>query len=145
MAGANGFEGTVLFDNLVTDNGIVINGFNKKTELFSAADQSKGHIASIELFNKDGTPVNTSAIKPIVAASASKISVVGNSISLTTAKAGLVSVDVFGMNGKRVATLYKGNLAAGTYAFGLADMPKGQYIVRVKGAGLTATQPVLIK
>ena len=145
LAGANGFEGTVLFDNLVTDNGIVINGFNKKTELFSAADQSKGHIASIELFNKDGTPVNTSAIKPIVAASASKISVVGNSISLTTAKAGLVSVDVFGMNGKRVATLYKGNLAAGTYAFGLADMPKGQYIVRVKGAGLTATQPVLIK
>lgn len=145
LAGANGFEGTVLFDNMVTDNGIIINGFNKKTELFSAADQSKGHIASIELFNKDGTPVNTSAIKPIVAASASKISVVGNSISLTTAKAGLVSVDVFGMNGKRVATLYKGNLAAGTYAFGLADMPKGQYIVRVKGAGLTATQPVLIK
>ena len=145
LAGANGFEGTVLFDNMVTDNGIIINGFNKKTELFTAADQSKGHIASIELFNKDGTPVNTSAIKPIVAASASKISVVGNSISLTTAKAGLVSVDVFGMNGKRVATLYKGNLAAGTYAFGLADMPKGQYIVRVKGAGLTATQPVLIK
>ena len=145
LAGANGFEGTVLFDNLVTDNGIVINGFNKKTELFSAADQSKVHIASIELFNKDGTPVNTSAIKPIVAASASKISVVGNSISLTTAKAGLVSVDVFGMNGKRVATLYKGNLAAGTYAFGLADMPKGQYIVRVKGAGIAATKPVLIK
>lgn len=142
MVAAVGFEGTVIFDELVADNGKVISAFDKKTELFTAADQSKGHIAKIELVDETGAPA---AIKPIVAASASKISVVGNSISLTTAKAGLVSVDVFGMNGKRVATLYKGNLAAGTYAFGLADMPKGQYIVRVKGAGLTATQPVLIK
>ena len=60
-------------------------------------------------------------------------------------KAGLVSVDVFGVTGKKVATLYRGNLSAGSYAFSLADMPKGRYIVRVKGAGLTATQPVLIK
>jgi len=52
---------------------------------------------------------------------------------------------MFGMNGKRVATLYRGNLAAGTYAFGLADMPKGMYIVRVKGAGIAATRPVLVK
>ena len=69
----------------------------------------------------------------------------GNTISLSTAKAGLVSVDVFGMNGKRVATLYKGNLAAGSYAFSLADMPKGRYIVRVKGAGIAATKPILVK
>lgn len=145
LAGANGFEGTVFFDNMVTDNGIIINGFNKKTELFTAADQSKGHIASIALYNKDGTP--TTAIKQTVAAakSLSKLSVTGTTVSLTTAKAGKVSVDVFGMNGKRVATLYKGNLTAGTNAFSLADMPKGRYIVRVKGAGLAATQPVLIK
>lgn len=144
MVAAVGFEGTVIFDELVADNGKVISAFDKKTELFTAADQSKGHIAKIELVDETGAPA---AIKPVVAkASASaKLGVSGNSISLTTAKAGLVSVDVFGMNGKRVATLYKGNLAAGTYAFGLADMPKGQYIVRVKGAGLTATQPVLIK
>ena len=49
------------------------------------------------------------------------------------------------MNGKRVATLYKGNIAAGNYAFSIADMPKGRYIVRVKGVGITATQPVLVK
>ena len=112
---------------------------------YVAADQSKGHIASIALYNKDGTP--TTAIKQTVAAakSLSKLSVTGTTVSLTTAKAGKVSVDVFGMNGKRVATLYKGNLAAGTNAFSLADMPKGRYIVRVKGAGLAATQPVLIK
>lgn len=144
MVAAVGFEGTVIFDELVADNGKVISAFDKKTELFTAADQSKGHIAKIELVDETGAPA---AIKPVVAkASASaKLGVSGKTVSLTTAKAGMVAVEVFGMNGKRVATLYKGNLAAGTSAFSLADMPKGRYIVRVKGAGLAATQPVLIK
>ena len=144
MVAAVGFEGTVIFDELVADNGKVISAFDKKTELFTAADQSKGHIAKIELVDETGAPA---AIKPVVAkASASaKLAVSGKTVSLTTAKAGMVAVEVFGMNGKRVATLYKGNLAAGTSAFSLADMPKGRYIVRVKGAGLAATQPVLIK
>lgn len=144
MVAAVGFEGTVIFDELVADNGKVISAFDKKTELFTAADQSKGHIAKIELVDETGAPA---AIKPVVAkASASaKLGVSGKAVSLTTAKAGMVAVEVFGMNGKRVATLYKGNLAAGTSAFSLADMPKGRYIVRVKGAGIAATQPVLIK
>ena len=144
MVAAVGFEGTVIFDELVADNGKVISAFDKKTELFTAADQSKGHIAKIELVDESGAPA---AIKPVVAkASASaKLGVSGKTVSLTTAKAGMVAVEVFGMNGKRVATLYKGNLAAGTSAFSLADMPKGRYIVRVKGAGIAATQPVLIK
>lgn len=144
MVAAVGFEGTVIFDELVADNGKVISAFDKKTELFTAADQSKGHIAKIELVDESGAPAT---IKPVVAkASASaKLGVSGKTVSLTTAKAGMVAVEVFGMNGKRVATLYKGNLAAGTSAFSLADMPKGRYIVRVKGAGIAATQPVLIK
>ena len=91
------------------------------------------------------TSSQSAAIEPKVSIAASKISVVGKSLSLTTVKAGLVSVDVFGVTGKKVATLYRGNLSAGSYAFSLADMPKGRYIVRVKGAELTATQPVLIK
>ena len=141
MVAAVGFEGTVIFDDLVADNGKVISAFDKKTELFKAADQSKGHVSKIELVDENG---NSTAIKHAVAA-ASKISISGNMVSLSTAKAGVVAVDVFGLNGKRVATLYKGNLAAGSYAFSLADMPKGQYIVRVKGAGIAATQPVLVK
>ncbi|MBS7272110.1 MAG: beta-mannosidase [Fibrobacter sp.] len=143
MVAAVGFEGTVIFDDLVADNGKVISAFDKKTELFTAATQSKGHIAKIELVDETG---KSAAIKPVAAASAAaKLSVSGKTVSLTTAKAGMVAVEVFGMNGKRVATLYKGNLAAGTSAFSLADMPKGRYIVRVKGAGLAATQPILVK
>lgn len=141
MVAAVGFEGTVIFDDLVADNGKVISAFDKKTELFKVADQSKGHVAKIELVDENG---NSSAIHRSAVAK-TNFSIQGNSVNLTTATAGNVSVDVFGMNGKRVATLYRGRLAAGTYAFGLTDMPKGSYIVRVKGAGFTATQPVLIK
>ena len=143
MVAAVGFEGTVIFDDLVADNGKVISAFDKKTELFKAADQSKGHVSKIELVDENG---NSNAIKRAVAGvSASKLGVNGNTISLTTAKAGNLSVDVFGMNGKRVATLYRGNITAGNYAFSLADMPKGMYIVRVNGAGIAATKPVIVK
>ena len=143
LAGANGFEGTVLFDNMVTDNGIIINGFNKKTELFTAADQSKGHIASIELYNKDGTP--SSALKPIALATKSGLRMNGTNVAFTTAKAGFTSIDVFNMSGKRVSTLHHGNLSAGEHSFSLKGIAKGQYVVRMKGMGITASKLVLIK
>ena len=143
LAGANGFEGTVLFDNMVTDNGIIINGFNKKTELFSAADQSKGHIASIELYNKDGTP--SSALKPVASVTKSGLRMNGTNVAFTTAKAGFASIDVFNMNGKRVSTLHRGNLSAGEHSFSLKGISKGQYVVRVKGMGISASKLVLIK
>ena len=109
MVAAVGFEGTVIFDDLVADNGKVISAFDKKTELFKVADQSKGHVAKIELVDENG---NSSAIHRSVVAK-NNFSIQGNSVNLTTATAGNVSVDVFGMNGKRVATLYRGHLAAG--------------------------------
>jgi beta-mannanase len=144
LAGANGFEGTVFFDNMITDNGIIINGFNKKTELFTAADQSKGHIASIELFNKDGTPT-TSALKPIASAKMSGLRVNGSNIAFTASKAGFASFDVFNTNGKRVATLFRGTLSAGEHSFSLKDLSKGQYIVRAKGNGIAASKPIFVK
>jgi hypothetical protein len=144
LAGANGFEGTVLFDNMVTDNGIIINGFNKKTELFTAADQSKGHIASIALFNKDGSPIS-SALKPIASAKMSGLRMNGTNVALITSKAGFANIDVFNMNGKRVATLFHGTLSAGEHSFSLKNLSKGQYIIRAKGNGIAASKPILIK
>ena len=94
----------------------------------------------------DKYEVETVAIKPTVSTAVeSWVNVSGNVISFAAAKSGNVSVDIFSMNGKRIATLYKGNLAAGSYAFSLENMPKGSYIVRVKGAGIAATKPVLVK
>ena len=144
VGGAAGFNGLVLFDNMVTDNGIIINGFNKKTELFTAAEQSVGHVASVELYNKDGTPA-TSALKPVIHASNSGLHVYGSNVAFTASKSGFASVDVFNMNGKRVATLYRGNLSAGEHSFSLQNIAKGQYVIRVKGAGIAASKRILVK
>ena len=134
---AEGFNGTVYYDDVTVDGSILINDFNKAQNI----KVEEGQKLAVKVLT-----AGSSAIKPVAAASvAAKLSVSGKTVSLTTAKAGMVAVEVFGMNGKRVATLYKGNLAAGTSAFSLADMPKGRYIVRVKGAGLAATQPILVK
>ena len=91
------------------------------------------------------TSIEGAAIEPKISTAASKISVSGNTISLTTAKSGPVSIDIFGMTGKRVATLYRGHLAAGSYAFSLGDIPKGNYIVRIEGAGISATRSIRLK
>ena len=88
-------------------------------------------------------PVGNKPTAPTVAES--KISVSGNVVSFTTAKSGNVSVDVFGMNGKRIATLYNGTIMAGSNSFSLENMPQGRYIVRVKTAEFTATRPVLVR
>ncbi len=132
---AAGFNGTVYYDDVTVDGSILINNFDKKQTI--KVEEGSNLTATV-------IPPGTDAIKT-VAASAAKFGIQGNTISLSTAKAGMVSVDVFGLNGKRVATLYKGNLAAGSYAFSLENMPKGSYIVRVKGAGIAATKPVLVK
>ena len=88
-------------------------------------------------------PVGNKPTAPTVAES--KVDVSGNIVSFTAAKSGNVSVDVFGMNGKRIATLYNGNIKAGSYSFSLENMPKGRYIVRVKEAEFTATRPILVR
>lgn len=132
---AAGFNGTVYYDDVTVDGSILINNFDKKQTI--KVEQGSNLTATV-------IPPGTDAVKT-VAASAAKLGIQGNTISLTTAKAGSVSVDVFGMNGKRIATLYRGNIAAGNYSFSLENMPKGSYIVRVKGAGIAATQPVLVK
>lgn len=132
---AAGFNGTVYYDDVTVDGSILINNFDKKQTI--KVEQGSNLTATV-------IPPGTDAIKT-VAASAAKFGIQGNTISLSTAKSGIVSVDVFGLNGKRVATLYKGNLAAGSYAFSLENIPKGSYIVRAKGAGFAATKPVLVK
>ena len=133
---AAGFNGTVYYDDVMVDGTTLINDFNTAQKI----KVEQGALVEVKVL-----PPGSDAIRPVQANAASKFSVSGNIVSFTAAKSGNVSVDVFGMNGKRVSTLYKGHLGAGSYAFSLTDMPRGRYIVRVNGAGITATRPVLIK
>lgn len=94
----------------------------------------------------EGTPAegNPNCIKEIVR-DGSRISVQGNFLNLSLSATSNISVDVFAIGGKHVTTLFKGALQAGENAFSLADLPKGQYIVRLKNAHRVSTHPVLVK
>ena len=68
-----------------------------------------------------------------------------NSLSLSVTKSGSVTVEVFDLQGNRVATLHRGTLSAGTHQFSLAGMAHGSYIVRAKGAGIAASKQVIVR
>ena len=135
---AKGYTGTILYDNFKAGDQVLWDFNSDKYDAFSRAfGNTEEMIPEIKIVFESST-----AIQPSVAQARPTFSIQNTTISLTTAKAGDVSVDVFSMNGKRVATLYRGTLAAGTYAFSLDSMPKGMYIIRIKSADFTATHPV---
>ena len=143
---AAGYTGTVIYDDIKAGD-LTLFDFNQdKYDAFKRGyENTEEMIPEIKIvFDENyvfGKP--TTSFKPQIKA-ASKFSINGDKIMLTTGAAGNVSVDVFGMNGRIVATIFNGTLAAGSYMFSLADMPKGQYIVRMK-AGATTTRPIIIK
>ena len=141
---AAGYTGTILYDNFKAGDQVLWDFNEDKYDAFSRGfENTEEMIPEIKIVFDGSTAIENAAQQ--AASIRPTFSIQNTTISLSTAKASVVAVDVFGLNGKRVATLYKGNLAAGSYSFSLENMPKGSYIVRVMGAGITATQPVLVK
>lgn len=133
---AEDFSGTVYYDNVKVDN-TIINDFNTKQKItVEEATNLKANLFGNGL---------TTAIKAKKVLVDSKISVIGNTLTLNLPNANTISVDVFSMSGKRIATLYKGATSAGTNAFDLSNISKGHYIIRIKGMGIMATKPIHIK
>lgn len=144
---AAGYTGTIVYDDFKAGATTLFDFNEDKYDAFSRGfENTEVMIPEIKIvYNEDyvmggNASADPSAFHATVQTAPAKMDVVGSSIMLTSATAGDVSVEVFGMNGKRVATLFHGILNAGTHAFDMSDMPKGQYIVRVKGAGLSTTQ-----
>ncbi|MBR2058525.1 MAG: T9SS type A sorting domain-containing protein, partial [Fibrobacter sp.] len=135
---------TLLYDNFKAGDQVLWDFNEDKYDAFSRGfENTEEMIPEIKIvFGESSVGIEPRAAAVKAGAS---LGIAGNTISLVTAKAGDVSVDVYGMNGRRIATLFHGALAQGSYAFSLENMPKGMYIVRVKGAGITATQPALVK
>ncbi len=141
---AAGYTGTILYDNFKAGDQVLWDFNEDKYDAFSRGfENTEEMIPEIKIvFDEGPLGIEPRAVSP---AAGGTFNIAGNTISLVTAKAGDVSVDVYGMNGKRVATLFHGTLTQGSYAFSLENMPKGMYIVRVKGTGIAATRPVLVK
>ena len=133
----------MLIDNVKVDNGIVINDFDTEFDTFTPETAT---ITKVETYF-DGTPSQKPSYvyhAPSQSLGAS-LTLQGSSLSFTTTRSGNVSLDVFDLQGNRVASLYKGALSAGTHQFSLSGMARGSYLVRAKGAGLSATKRIVIK
>ncbi len=166
---AEGFSGNIGFDEMVTDDGVIISNFDKKADLFAVSEGSETVVTAIQMVEKlsepgQTTPTssnsnNNSANSNTNSASSNNNTAIGagplpavasltlqsNKLSFTTARSANVSLDVFDLQGNRVSSLYKGALSAGTHQFSLSDMARGSYLVRAKGAGLSATKRIVIK
>ena len=143
---AAGYTGTVIYDDIKAGDLTLFDFNTDKYDAFKRGyENTEEMIPEIKIvFDENYVYGKTSISKSKLAAS-SKFTINGDKIMLNTKAKGQVSVDVFGMNGRIVATLFNGMLGAGNYVFSLADMPKGQYIIRMKGTGITTTQPVIVK
>ena len=87
----------------------------------------------------------STSISAVVAGNSASLLLKGGALSLTTAKSGSVTVEVFDLRGNRVATLHRGALSAGTHLFSLAGIARGSYMVRARGAGISATKQVIVR
>ena len=143
---AAGYTGTVIYDDIKAGSLTLFDFNTDKYDAFKRGyENTEEMIPEIKIVFDENYVYgqSTTLLKSKIATS--KFTINGNKIMLNTKAKGQVSVDVFGMNGRIVATLFNGVLGAGNYVFSLADMPKGQYIIRMKGAGIITTQPVIVK
>ena len=136
---AQSFAGSVFFDDITTDGNVVINDFSQK-KAYQVEQAANMPIVEIVGTGSTNTAIGAGQL-PAVAS----LTLQGSSLSFTTARSGNVSLDVFDLQGNRVASLYKGALSAGTHQFSLSGMARGSYLVRAKGAGLSATKRIVIK
>lgn len=119
---------------------------NLDDERVIALDDMPGWDKVIADTSSEGAVIAPDAIdmKPAIPSKAT-ISLQGRNLYVTVPRASLGSIEIFDMLGHKVETLARGSLAAGSHAFSIENTPKGRYIVRVKGAGIAATQPVLVR
>lgn len=143
---ASGYTGTVIYDDIKAGDLTLFDFNTDKYDAFKRGyENTEEMIPEIKIVFDENYVYGKTSISKSKLAATSKFSINGDKIMLNTKAKGQVSVDVFGMNGRIVATLFNGVLGAGNYVFSLADMPKGQYIIRMKGTGITTTQPVIVK
>lgn len=144
MVSADGASGSLLLDYM-TSNAGMISDFDTTTALPVAGESTQIEgLEGISLYSECGggtTPLE----RATAVAQAANLSVVGNNLTLSLAKAANVSVDLYSVAGSRVKTLHKGSLASGSHSYSLEGLSKGLYVVRAKGQGVSLVRTVRVK
>jgi len=134
---AVGFSGNVFFDKVAAGS-TVVNNFDKVAPVTVEQGQNLPIVEIIGGGSKVG-------VKTSLKASLNELSLQGNAVVLSLAKAGDVSVDLFDLQGNRVSNLHQGSLSAGSHAMPLKDAKAGVYVIRAKGANVSEFQKVIVE
>ncbi len=141
LVATSAYTGTVYIDNIITDNGIVIQNFDTQYDVFSPAGTEAASIATTTYF--DGTDVSIPSVTKGL--NVSNMHFVNGSLNMTIPASGNLTVEVFNLQGNRVTTLHKGIIKAGAHSFAVNNLAQGIYIVRAQGTAGFFTGKILIK
>lgn len=132
------YSGSLFFDDIVADGSIVVHKFDK-AESFDA--ESAKNLTISEVVG-GGSSVG---VKTVAKAFANGLSLRGGSVVLDLAQADRVSVELFDLQGHRVADVHQGNLPSGAHVLALKNVRGGVYVVRAKGAHLDESRKVVVE
>ncbi len=140
---AAGYKGTILYDDVVAGDTL----FNFNTDKYDAFSRSFGNteamIPEIKIvFNNEDY---IAGISPRITFARTSMHFSGNTLQLSVAQSGNISVGIYTLKGSQVATLHRGILTAGTHQFDLSKISQGVYLVRVKGKNFNAHRTIQIK
>ena len=132
------FSGSLYFDDIVVDGSTVVNKFDKVAKI--GAEQPK-NLVSAEIVG-GGSKVG---IRNPAKRSTGRFSLRGDAVVLDLAVADDVSVDLFDLQGHRVANLHKGAIAAGMHSVSLDGVKAGVYVIRAKGASMDELRKAIVE
>jgi len=132
--------GYIRFLAVVTDGRSVSNLGGYRLQLTGSGDQITASATPTEI------PGYTPIVKPILQSGMFALQAFGNGKLLANiAKSGSVSLDIYSISGKKVATLMSGNQSAGSREFNIGNLQKGVYIARLKQGSEVKVQRVVVK
>ncbi|HQF54051.1 MAG TPA: glycosyl hydrolase [Fibrobacteria bacterium] len=132
------YSGDLFFDDIVADGSLVIHRFDK-AESFDA--ESAKNLTISEVVG-GGSNVG---VKAAAKASRSRLSLQGEAVLLGLDRAGHVSVDLFDLQGHRVANLHRGSLSAGTHSLPMKNVNRGVYVIRAKGTNVDEFRKAIVE
>lgn len=132
------YSGSIYYDDVVVDGSIVINDFDKAQKITS---ESAKNLTVAEIVGGG----SKTGISKVAKASANRISVQGNSLHVNLARSGDIAIDLFDLQGHRVANLHRGVLSAGSHSLSMTKVNTGVYVIRVSGEGLNEFQRVIVE
>jgi hypothetical protein len=133
---ATSWSGSVYFDNIVAGS-TTINKFDKAATITT---ESAKNLVVADIFGH----LSNSAIRTEPRLAGDRLSLHGRTVVLDVAQTGNVSVELFDLQGHRVADLHEGLLAAGVHTLPVSGLKAGVYTLRSKGA-VEALRKVIVE